>query len=561
MVPTLKKEMTRDVHVESVSRSVSFQYYSEDGTRLSEGLVASDRWYPAIKGVDRFLFGLRRGNRFIPGVLWCDTFIPGLVTSRAFVPGIVVGGEFMPGMVASGVLMPGIVQGSCFVPGIVERRHFVPGAFTTADRKFVPGLIENGGFSAGVWDKGSFVPVAPERIPAREIRAMPEQGYGLAAVRRFERLGGVPVAGAVLATYGDTGMLLYHGLLTDSFALLGGLRPGEDLAVMEPRQQLDEALKEMGIDTSDPNDPTNALHGASAVQKRIDQMIKDLQSGLFGTGIGAWQSGGPASPVGELASALDGMGQGASDMMDRLNQGWSDYWAGLLGAGQGGVSSGSSSSGKKTGAPRSWVVDGGRELGGDTGAKIADGAYEIATDGAAGASIGSVFGPVGAVIGGIVGVVVGIVRVVTGSSDDQQKPDDQKPKPGAGSEPGEDGGDGADDVVIGGGSHPKPLMPYIIHRTQLIQVNLGEYDLGATGAISTQEPVIKVVVTDTGAVAIFNFAAFKKYAMSHGRTGGTLVVNVLTGETETWYLGNAAVVVGEDVPVPYWIRSVGHPQY
>lgn len=514
-----------------LSDTVIYRFRETGDGPTGEGLLASGRFYPGIKYNGRIFYGVHQKNRFIPGIFWCDRFIPGLMTRRGFFPGLAVNSTFTPGIVATGVFMPGIVRGASFIPGLFSNQeHFQPGCFTT-NRGFVPGRFTRQGFECGLMADGEFRATAYEVLSTRDAHALHEGGYGLSKVRWLAPIGGLPIRGMVIGSFADAVAYLPYGMATDQGVILGGLKKREGLEPKEVLSALDleQELGDAGFEVHDPKDPGQLL-GTDGLIEKIEKRIDD-----FSPGSGVGDSG--FAPGARLADAMEGMNAGENKLIDGLNQGWTDYYSSLLGANAGGMIAGSASAD---------VPGLGKAVGGLSGA------YSGAKGGMA---IGAFAGPIGVVVGGVVGMIGGAVLGVATNGGDtivdtvvgvaeavwgffagifgggekkEEKKTEDKPKNGKTAQPGEDGlGEGSTGAVT---NRPvKPLYPYISRRKTVIEIDHGE--AGGVSTVDYEEPAIRIIRTDTGAMSVVNFEALRKMLISNPDRRAVVGLNPVTGES------------------------------
>ena len=553
------------LQVVPLSATVSYQFREGKGGRTGEGLVASERWYPGIRFNDRFFSGLHQKNRFVPGIIWCGRFIPGLLTQWGFFPGLSVNESFTPGVVVAGVFMPGIVRGNYFVPGIVSEQNFLPGCFT-ASQGFVPGRFRNGLFESGLMKEGIFKPTADEAISPKEAHALPREGYGLKTVERFDRVGGLPIRGVVLGAFPDAVAVLPYGMATNHGVIIGGLGCNDDLVVLDPLQKLGD----FGFEVEDPNDPGKLLGTDGMVERAENSLNKMLPGNSLG--------GSAQSVMGDLADAMAGLSEGANKLIDGLNQGWEDYWSSVLGSNPGGMIAGGDSKGKGNDTARGIGKTVGWSAGGLAG--MSGGLF-------AGLQLGAkIGGGFGAIVGGVVGAVLGAAGVITGGEtgaelggqvvgwfveqaatiwhaifgggeekDKSSEKEKEKPKDKGTSEPGEEEREGGTGIIF---NNPvKPLGPYISRRKTVIEVDHGESEIGSV--IKTGKAPIRIIVTDTGAMAIVNYEALRQAVVTNPDRRVAVGLNPLTGGS-VYIPGRISWnQVYEQSKMPWWLEKVGHP--
>lgn len=517
-----------------------------------EGLLVSGRWYPGLRRHGRMFWGLKQKNRFIPGVAWCGRFIPGLMTRRGFFPGIATDDGFTLGVIVAGIFMPGVVHGGNFAPGVERNGRFHPGCFN-ASRQFVPGRFVDGAFQSGFVTNRGFEPAPYEPLPASLTRELTKEGFGLARLTRVSRVGGIPIRGVVIGTLPDALVYLPDGLATTAGAILGGLGPTDDLTPLDPLQRLGD----LGFELSDPNDPGNVF-GTNGIVERLEKWLDD-----FVPGAALGENG--LSAMGALADAMEGMAKGQNQLIDSLNQGWADYWNGLLGSDPGGMVAGAGPGAKNAGRTAGWAAGGlsGMLAGFKTGAgagTLVGGPVGTFIGGVAGAVLGAAGaiegGKEGAEIGGkIVDFFVDLWHAIFGGGENKDKKQKDEKKGGSTSQPGEDGQEGAATGLI---FNPvKPIGPYISRKKAVIEIDHGES--GAIPTVERQKAPIRITMTDTGAMAIVDYAALRKMIVTNPERGVAVGINPLSGETIVIPGKADWSSIYEQSKMPWWLEKVAHP--
>jgi hypothetical protein len=411
-----------------------------------------------------------------------------------------------------------------------------------------------GVFESGLIRDEVFLPAPYESYPAASVAALAREGYGLKSLGKTARVGGLLVRGVVAGPFADIAAYLPFGLATTGGVIAGGLGPKDDLAALD----LEQELGDHGLDVEDPNDLGNLL-GTKGTVERIEKSLDDL---LPGGALG----GSRQSPMGNLAEALEGMNEGKNRLLDELNSGWTDYWNSMLGS-AGGLIMGSSDRSRAGKAAGILAVGVGGMVAGMKAGMAAGGAVA----GPLGAAVGGFLGAVGGMpagedgttIGGkvvefVVGALLYVWHAIVGSDekkDDEKKKEGEKKKDKGAEQPGEDGGDdGAGGLIF---ARPKPIGPYISRRKAVIEIDHGES--GSFSTVKTERAPIRIIVTDTGAMSVVDYAALRKTVVTSPETGIAVGLNALTGET-IYIPGKIDWSAAyEQSKMPWWMDKVGHP--
>lgn len=475
-----KGEMMKESKEIAISATVVYRYWETNGKRTGETLVASERYYPGVLVGKRFYYGISAGNRFIPGVIWCNHFIPGLVTKNDFVPGIIIDNSFQPGIINAGIFLPGIVSNSTFVPGVIQEKKFIPGCHTT-DEMFAPGRIWNRQFESGITERHCFIRANRVKLFREEVSSLPREGYGMTQVRHLSPIGGVPIMGMILGEFNDGHpWYLSCGLLTDDGLVIGGVPvfdDTKDLPREKPGTAINELLDRLGIDKYG--------HDFDNKGKEILKDIEDWSDSMLGTS-------NPFKPTGSgpsIATALDVLGQGSSDLIDTLNEDYNNYWKHRIDSASGWLT-GSMAYGPKGERIITGSMAIGAAIGILAGAGIGKTVPAIITGGTAGLALGNFVGR----------VIVDIIEP------------DAPPPPGT-KQPGEEGAGGANNVLFGRG---------LVGPEGLYQEIKGPKD----------RKIYEWKNTECGRVLVVDRQELRKAVISAPQ-GSSLGLNVLTGQT-TW---------------------------
>lgn len=482
-MPTAKSNTKMNEEV-ILSKQVSYHYKEENGKRTDEGLMASDRFYPGVLVNRRFYSGVHHKNRFLPGFVACGRFIPGLVTKRGFFPGLATANSFQPGIIAMGVFMPGIVEGENFVPGISNAHGFLPGSFTT-DSKFMPGRFVNGHFECGIIDGHNFIPEGNDRLVPRDAHALTLEGYGLAKVRRYEPIGGLPITGVVVGYTGNMPSFVPDGLMTNAGVILGGLYGKENIPTLDP----DAALEQLGIEVDEAGDLLD-------LDNRFDEMTNDLSDGLFNPF--TFEQSRTS-----LEEALEQLGQGENELIDKMNNDQAEYWTNVFGRNAGGMISGTGG----TNSPQGWNSD-------EFAKRVGAGAVSGASGGLLGGIMG---GPAGMFVGGVIG---GVTGAFTGAAEYVVERGIEAIGTLFGGTSTPDGEDGD-----GNGFYIQPQhAPLGASVTRDTVLTIKQEGLGVGG-----RSAITISQTDAGALVVINYAEMAFAARNSADRRINLRLNLLTG--------------------------------
>ena len=532
LIPGQRKTETVDI-----SKKVVFQYVVEDGKKHSEGLVASGRYYPCIRTKDRYYFGVHNNNRFIPGIIWNQHFIPGILTDNAFVPGVATDSGFHCGIIAFGAFIPGVVIGSQFVHGLIKNESLIPGCYTNTG-KFIPSRFLGGLCRSGVIDAKSraFISSNPDELATIAAFQLPELGYGIRKIRRYENIGGIPIAGIVKGNFKNVKITCPSGLLTNESVTLGGLayriKDHEivfDKDYLPHADQLSGVIGALGIDLSVLG--TEGLSGAyDEWERRVESLIEGSPGNPFGDGVG--------NVLGDVVvEAFEALGKGESTLIEGLNRDYNEYWSSLIGAVQasGGMVRGQDSSGGAGGneeEKKDWL---GR-----------------AKDGLASYGVGFALGSIAGLglVGGIIGLGIfllgefGVFEVIESTPDPQpDEPESRPDGPSSGSQaPREGGGEVHEgNVLMGGWRGLRPI--YVKNPTE-------------------KESGITIVRTDVGRMLVIDWGQLRASLAFGPKEGIPIGVNALTGETTYIIPGDYDPVKAKlaDVMKSY-IQYISPPKY
>jgi len=472
-----------------ISETVSYQYRMVNGKNYSEGLIASGRYYPCVKMNDRFYFGIHRNERFVPGIIWNQSFIPGIVTKSGFFPGIATDSGFQFGIIAFGAFISGIIVGNNFVPGLARDNHFIPGCYTNQG-DFALGRVFRRSFDSGVVDSRTrnFIFTDHEAIRTKVASSLVKEGFGISNVRRYEAIGGIPIAGMIKGAFHEDICICSSGIMTSKWMIIGGLpynTNGDgisfDKKYLPHADQLSDIIEALGGDTSGLSDV-----GWASRQDEWENLANGLTEGrpgnAFGSAVDNFQD--------ILINGLNALGKGTSDLIDGLNRDYEEYWGNMIAGiqGAGGMTHG----------------DGGGGAGGAGGGTSVSKSDDKMTD------------SVVVFKGGPTLILLILLEFIFRPGGDTSLKEVNPPSQPSGGSPSPDvsgddeGGVSEGNVIVGG---TKGLRPIEVKDP------------------SKKESGIKVVQTDTGAIMVVDYDQLRDATANGPEEGMIIGLSPLTGET------------------------------
>jgi hypothetical protein len=484
----LKQRIIKTVEI---SEEVTYQYVVEDGKKHSEALVASERYFPCVRVKDRCYFGVHKNGRFIPGIIWNHHFIPGILTKGAFIPGVATDSGFKFGIIAFGTFIPGMVIGRQFVHGIVNNKRFIPGCYTN-NGKFTPSRFLRNSFDSGVLDTRTrgFINANYEELSTSAISQLVTLEYGINKIRRYEAIGGIPIAGIVNGEFNRNIIVCPSGILTNEWVTIGGLSYSiqEDEIVFDKNylphaDLLSDLLEALGVDTSGFGD-SGWLSTQDEWEELVVSLIEGAPGNAFGDGVDDI-----------LVEGLQELGKGSSKLIADLNREYNNYWSNVVASikASGGIIHGKGSSGGAGGneeEKKEWY-------------EHLEGAVSSY---AVGYKIGSFVGL--GVAGGIVVLAIYLLDSVLGIEIIEDKPDGNSSSTSASE--GDDGEVNEGNIMIGGWKGIQPI----------------EFK-----DPSQKESGIRIVYTDAGALMVIDYGVLRDALANGPEEGVSIGLNPLTGET------------------------------
>ena len=356
-------------------------------------------------------------------------------------------------------------------------------------------------FDSGVVDSRTrnFIFTDHEAIRTKAASSLVKEGFSISNVRRYEAIGGIPIAGMIKGAFDEDICICSSGIITNKWMIIGGLpynSKGDgisfDKKYLPHADQLSDIIEALGGDTSGLSD-----EGWASKQDEWENLANGLTEGRPGNALG--RAVDNFQDV--LIDGLNALGKGSSDLIDGLNRDYEDYWANITagiqgaggmthgdGAGGAGGTSGSTSDG-------SHGAGGSHSGGGQVSKEEIDAFNELLGHVVIHAAIHAAFGWPGLIIWTI-GTEV--------------ESDSGGESLGTNVSDGDEGDVNEGNVLTGGWKGLKTIE---------------------VKDPSKKESGIKVVLTDTGVIMVVDYDQLRD-AMATGPEEGMIIgLNPLTGET------------------------------